>query len=197
MAALDKVLKDGTETGGTVADKINLSFDKIDANELAISNIPAPLPPQLTASELLGIQNAQNSLSATNFVVDKSLLESAVLILNDNIDNVAEDVALHNTDFQKHMGTDQNAAFDGANSPSAFNPLATMSDIPSPPPPPPNDVPVVVNTAIGVKPTASQCYQALTDGGENRVLLKKNDTTVWSVFGVQGLYYYEKLTKAN
>ena len=31
MAALVKILKDGSETGATSADKINLSFDKVDA----------------------------------------------------------------------------------------------------------------------------------------------------------------------
>lgn len=39
-------------------------------------------------------------------------------------------VSYHEVDWTLHMGSDQNAAFDGANSPSGSNVLATMADIP-------------------------------------------------------------------
>jgi len=41
----------------------------------------------------------------------------------------------HTLDVTKHLGTDQNAALDGANSPNASNVFATMNDITSPAPP--------------------------------------------------------------
>jgi len=47
---LTKIVKDGTETGGTLADKINVSFDSVDALELKIGEAVADIATPGTAT---------------------------------------------------------------------------------------------------------------------------------------------------
>lgn len=150
----------------------------------------------LTTDQHGSLLGAVNPLTAANPVVDKALLESAVLILNDNIDNAQTDIDDHKLDFAKHMGTDQNAAFDNANSPNALNPLATMNDMPTPPPPPDYDIEIFTDTTIGVKPTIAQCAAAFSGASSNRICLMKAVDKGWMVVDVNGVYMYEKLTAA-
>ena len=122
----------------------------------------------LTADENAALENSENPLTGTNFVVDKALLESAVLILNDNIDNVVSDFDNHKTDYTRHLGIDQNNAFDGANSPSASNVLATMNDIPAPAPPAEalhESIPTIEMDIAGLLPSKIQCQGAFDDYG--------------------------------
>ena len=139
----------------------------------------------LTANENAALEGSENPLTGANYVVDKALLESAVLILNDNIDNVVADLDNHTLDYTKHMGTDQNDAFDNANSPSASNPLATMNDIPAPAPPPEpahESIPVIQRNIGGLLPTKIQCM-----GAASSLSLDINENAIFVIADTFGL----------
>ena len=72
----------------------------------------------ITADEKGALEHAPIPLTAANPIIDATTFDN------------------HATDWNLHLGSDQNAAFDNANAPKGTNPLATMADLPTPPPPP-------------------------------------------------------------
>ena len=77
MANLVKIIKDGTETGATVADKINLGFDKADANEAASDGcVKADGTVAMTENLSLGNKNITNINSLRYGVADRINLNS-------------------------------------------------------------------------------------------------------------------------
>ena len=116
MADLDKILKDGSETGGSVADKVNAGFTKTDA---VMANFTAH-----AGDKHLHLTFAQNkaidenpALAAGNKVIDQASMDAAIQI-------VAAALASHGTDNTKHLTPDENDAIDGTINPlSAANPI--------------------------------------------------------------------------
>ena len=118
----------------------------------------------LTSDFKAALDGAPNPLTGLNHLIGMVTFSAGIQAMVDNLEN-------HATNYELHLGSDQNAAFDNANSPSGSNPVATMNDIPSPPPPP--DLTGYARVDAVNEFTENQHFAANIDIGGN-VLFKAN-----------------------
>ena len=111
---------------GTLSDQTDLqsALDaKADASALTAHTSDTTNPHAVTAAQV-GLGNVDNTAD-----LDKPVSTATQAALDLKADSSALDT--HTADYSLHLTADQNAALDGANSPSASNVVATMADIPS------------------------------------------------------------------
>ena len=79
--ALDKILTDGTETGATLAAKVNVGFDVTDTNETAVTDLDV----RVTAVELSEVTLAGDNNFTGNNTFQVGISAPAILANNGDI----------------------------------------------------------------------------------------------------------------